>query len=163
MTKPNEQHVLDRLKAAGQTLAPMLGGRLAQKPSGNEPQLGGDRAVPMLRDILKQHVAAGGEMTIGGAIPVAGVTFEGRQKIIDGLDGTEPCYVVPEPDNPYDANAVAVWVHTKDGPRKVGFVPRALAEVLAPILAGRSARVTIQNIVGRRGNFRAWNQGIRIE
>lgn len=53
---------------------------------------------------------------------VAGVTFEGRQDIIRGLVAKKShrATLQPEPDNPYDPDAVAVVV----GGKKVGYVPK---------------------------------------
>ena len=61
-------------------------------------------------------------------IRVAGVMSENRQKIIETLakhpqiDSTKLNYsLVPEPENPYDSNAVAVYIGNK---YKIGYVPK---------------------------------------
>lgn len=46
---------------------------------------------------------------------VAGVTFEGRQAHLARLTGKEPVRIVPEPENPYDPNALAVHVAIAPG------------------------------------------------
>lgn len=63
---------------------------------------------------------------------LVGVTFEGRQEVIAGLDNGEPLELTREPLNPADHNAIAV-----NAPRlgeKVGHLNRDLAAVLAPAL-----------------------------
>lgn len=79
---------------------------------------------------------------------VSGVTYEHRQDIIARLRGNEPCRVVPEPTNPYDANALAVHVATSDGVRHVGFIPRNVAAKIAPYLDGEAVMADIVEVVG---------------
>src|SRR5882672_5254648 len=43
-------------------------------------------------------------------VKVAGVSFEGRQEHLARLNGREPVRLVPEPKNPYDANAIGVHI-----------------------------------------------------
>lgn len=60
---------------------------------------------------------------------VAGVTFEGRQETIALLKGNEPVRIQPEPTNPYDPNALAVFVAVAPGDvRHVGYLPKELAK-----------------------------------
>jgi hypothetical protein len=57
-----------------------------------------------------------------------------------GPDGVFTARLVPEPDNPYDANAVAVCV---DGSlAKVGYLARQVAKTYHPRLAGHGAPAT---------------------
>lgn len=80
---------------------------------------------------------------------VAGVTFEGRQKYLANLRGDEPVRIVPEPENPYDPNALAVHIATEDfGVAHCGFVPRNLAAEIAPLLDGEAIMVQISEITG---------------
>lgn len=79
---------------------------------------------------------------------IAGVTFEGRQAVIATLTGTEAVQIRPEPENPYDANALAVFAATSDGVKQIGYVPRYLAAEIAPLLDGERVIATIHSIVG---------------
>lgn len=82
-------------------------------------------------------------------VKVTGVTFEGRQEVIAILCGNEPCRIVPQPDNPYDSNALAVEVALEPGLiQQIGFVPRQLAASIAPYLDGESIMVSIKEIIG---------------
>ncbi len=57
-------------------------------------------------------------------LKVAGVTFEGRQEILKGLMGAPRlAKLIPEPDNKYDPNAIAVETNGQ----KIGYIPRAVA------------------------------------
>jgi hypothetical protein len=85
---------------------------------------------------------------------VAGVTYDGRQSILAQLTGNEPCRVVPEPTNPYDANALAVHVAVNGKVEHVGYVPRGLASEVAPHLEGEAVMVRIQEITG---GFEKWD------
>lgn len=85
---------------------------------------------------------------------VVGVTYEGRQTAIEKLAGNEPCRIIPEPSNPYDANALAVYVAQDGGIFQIGYLPRELAERVAPILDGEAVMVNILEITG---GFEKWD------
>lgn len=79
---------------------------------------------------------------------VAGVTFEGRQAHIAKLVMSDPCRIVPEPENPYDKNALAVHIAHGGTVYHVGFIPRHLAAEIAPFLEGESVMANIEDITG---------------
>lgn len=79
---------------------------------------------------------------------VNGVTYEGRQGILASLRGDEPCRVEQEPDNPYDPNALKVMIATDTGIEHVGYIPRDLAQRIAPLLDGEAVMVSIARITG---------------
>ncbi len=62
---------------------------------------------------------------------LAGVTFEGRQEVLAAVGEGTPLRLERQRDNPYDANAIAVF--TPDGVQ-AGFLNRRLAAVLAPAM-----------------------------
>ena len=78
---------------------------------------------------------------------VAGVSFEGRQELIDLLFGYEDVLVRPEPDNAYDANALAVVVNEQ----RIGYIPRDLAAELAPLVNGEDFAGSIIELTGKPG------------
>jgi hypothetical protein len=65
---------------------------------------------------------------------VVGVTFEGRQGTIATINEmVDRLIAIREPENPYDENAIAVYVEKMNGERKsVGYINRGLAAQLAP-------------------------------
>lgn len=66
---------------------------------------------------------------------VRGVTFEGRQELVQQLQPGQPLLLVREPSNPHDAGAVAVRTLHGDA---VGFIARELTAVLPlPACTGR--------------------------
>jgi hypothetical protein len=83
-------------------------------------------------------------------VKVAGVSYRGDALQDDAFAPGRPLALVPEPDNPHDANAVAVW----DAERRLqaGYVP---AEV-APELAGDEQAVALWEFLedGRRIGLR---------
>ena len=85
---------------------------------------------------------------------VAGVSHENRQSILASLRGDEPCRIEAEPTNPYDPNALAVKVATKEGVKHVGYVPRDLAKTIAPAFQGEYIMAKLDRIVG--GFETAW-------
>lgn len=83
---------------------------------------------------------------------VTGVTFEDRQEIIENLTGREVVEIVPEQENKYDKNTLAVYVRypSESGqlPDKVGYVPSELAAKIAPILDGGVMMAKFDEITG---------------
>ena len=62
---------------------------------------------------------------------VAGVTFEGRDKFIATMKGTEPVALAAQPQNQFDPEAVGVLVNwDTENPFQVGFVPKPLNKVI---------------------------------
>lgn len=108
---------------------------------------------------------------------VAGVTFENRQRMLADIKYKTTgerarrnwvfARLVREPKNCYDKNAIKVLVYVSTDKGKnykwypIGYVPRELAETLAPQLdAGSKAKDTKMAIVG--GGF-GRNLGCVIE
>jgi len=81
-------------------------------------------------------------------VRVAGVTYNNRQNVLAQMTGDEPCMIVPEPENKYDPNALAVWVSLKGERYHVGYVPREIAAEIAPLLEGEKVIATLRGIVG---------------
>lgn len=77
---------------------------------------------------------------------LAGVTFEGRQAVLENLVVGEPLRIERQPENPYDTNAIALF-----DPRgeQVGFLNRRLAAVLAPVIdSGVEYDIEITDVTG---------------
>lgn len=95
---------------------------------------------------------------------VAGVTFEGRQEHVKNLAGGEDVQIRPEPENKYDPNALAVHVAAGFGTAHIGYVPRELAEKIAPLLDGEAL---IAKVVEINGGFEKFDgtwatYGVRV-
>jgi single-stranded-DNA-specific exonuclease len=60
---------------------------------------------------------------------VVGVTFENRQAIADLLTKGEKVYLIREPDNAFDSNAIKV---VRWDQRQFGYLNRELAKILVP-------------------------------
>jgi hypothetical protein len=75
----------------------------------------------------------------GLELAVKGVTIGNRQEALRRLAGYEPsqvrAFIVPEPENPADSNALAVMVGLQGGRGlfKLGYVPASLAQVVTAI------------------------------
>lgn len=95
---------------------------------------------------------------------VNGVTFEGRQEYLKQIRTSDPCRIVPEPDNPYDPNALAIHVSHDGQIWHVGFIPKELAAEIAPHLEGEALMVRILEVTG--GFETSWGEtaalGMRI-
>ncbi|HEY5539842.1 MAG TPA: single-stranded-DNA-specific exonuclease RecJ [Coriobacteriia bacterium] len=77
---------------------------------------------------------------------LAGVTFEGRQDVLERAAAGTPLRLVRQPDNPYDTNACALFDPHGD---QVGFLNRRLAAALAPTIdAGVEYDVEVTEVTG---------------
>lgn len=94
---------------------------------------------------------------------LVGVTFEGRQEVIDLLKGDEELRFRREPENQYDSNAVAVDVQVgKNKWFPVGYIARDKNSELAEVLTnGRFANIQISDITG--GGDKAYGVNVYIE
>ena len=65
---------------------------------------------------------------------VVGVTFDGRQHNISKVNPiVDKLIALREPDNPYDKNAIHIFVEKARGGREtIGYINRGLAAELAP-------------------------------
>lgn len=90
---------------------------------------------------------------------VAGVSFDGHQELIAQLTGREPCRLEPEPENKFDANAIAVKVapfpeadplNEPEIPAvwHIGYLPKEIAAQVAPHLDGEPIMCRIAEITG---------------
>lgn len=88
---------------------------------------------------------------------IAGVTFEGRQKIVGNLAVGQRLKLVREPNNPYDPNAIAI--KTEDS-QHLGYINKKLASAIAPEMdSGVKFRASVSSVTGGNGK----NYGINIE
>jgi len=98
---------------------------------------------------------------------LVGVTFEGRQDVISTLQGGEQLRFRREPENEYDANAVAIDVLTYAKNKKekwlpIGYIARDKNAELAEVLTtGKEAHITITEITG--GGDKAYGVNVYIE
>jgi hypothetical protein len=97
---------------------------------------------------------------------VAGVTF-GRRQIALARLTQYPAELVSvrierDYENPADASAVAVHVAVAGrGSYQVGYLPRQLAAVIAPLMdAGKAVKVSFQGVTGGRTVYE--NRGMRL-
>ena len=81
-------------------------------------------------------------------VKVVGVTFEGRQEKIATLTRGKECILIPEPENRYDQNALAVWAQGETELLHVGYIPREMAALLAPYLEGERITAIVYDITG---------------
>lgn len=97
---------------------------------------------------------------------VAGISFENkdgssRQANARRVRKGDPLQLRREPENPYDAHAIAVeFVETGGTALQLGYVPRALASVLAPMV---DAGATLEASVIRAGGGGLQLIGIRMK
>lgn len=97
---------------------------------------------------------------------VAGVLYGNRQKILHYLDNckkdTIQVKLVREKANPFDENAVAVFIQVVgDGTYRVGYLPRRTAALISSLMdTGVSFNSWLYGIVG---GYDGLNYGLRIK
>ncbi len=97
-------------------------------------------------EILAREEYAGIEDAESFHTKLAGVTFEGRQGVIEKLAPGTPLRTQRQPDNPHDANAIALF---EPHGVQVGFLNRRLAAVLAPVIdTGVEYDVEVTDVTG---------------
>lgn len=94
---------------------------------------------------------------------LVGVTFEGRQELIEQLSGDEELRFRREPDNEYDKNAVAVDVCLiGDHWKPVGYIAKDKNTELAKVLDDeKHANIKLKDITG--GDDKAYGVNVEIE
>ncbi|MDY0088182.1 MAG: single-stranded-DNA-specific exonuclease RecJ, partial [Coriobacteriia bacterium] len=101
-------------------------------------------------EILAREEYVGIEEAESFHTKLVGVTFEGRQEVVEQLMAGMALRAVREPDNPHDPNAIAL--HDPFGTH-VGFFNRRLAGVLAPVLdAGVEYDIEVVDVTGGAGS-----------
>ncbi|MBC5829055.1 MAG: DEAD/DEAH box helicase [Candidatus Eremiobacteraeota bacterium] len=89
---------------------------------------------------------------------VVGVSFEGRQDLVAGLQEGFDLTLERQASNAHDANAIAV----RYGPLQVGFIKRQIAKHLAPAIdSGMRYTARIGSITG--GGTRNWGVNIYVQ
>ncbi|MBV8600182.1 MAG: DEAD/DEAH box helicase [Candidatus Eremiobacteraeota bacterium] len=90
---------------------------------------------------------------------LAGVTFEGRQDIAASLQPGAMLELRRQPENPYDANAIACHY----GALQVGYLNREMAAKLAPLIDGEGRRYAAQITAVTGGKSgRSWGVNVRL-
>ena len=82
---------------------------------------------------------------------VVGVTFEGRQEVVARLQLGDRVWLDPEPDNPYDTNAIAVC---RSNGEQIGYLNRHLAASIIPFFQayGYPVKGKVTSITGSGWN-----------
>jgi len=75
-------------------------------------------------------------------VPVAGVSFRAESLEDPSFDPGRALSLVPEPENPHDSNAVAVW--NEERTLQLGYVPRESA----PQVTGEEQAVSLWRVEG---------------
>lgn len=90
---------------------------------------------------------------------VMGVSFEGRQDMVAGLVPGQELELQRQPENPHDANAIAVHY----GTFHIGFLRKQIAKHLAPLIdGGVRYRARIEHVTGGRDG-KNFGVNIRVE
>lgn len=86
---------------------------------------------------------------------IAGVTFEGRQLVLAAMKVGDPIMCLPEPENPFDENAIAVYVsRLPKSALQIGYIPREQASIFAPLMDGEAVVGKVHEMTG---GFEKWD------
>ena len=110
--------------------------------------------------ILAREEYAGIEDAPSFHTKLAGVTFEGRQDVLERVETGTPLRLVRQPDNAFDANACALFDPRGD---QVGFFNRRLAAALAPAIdAGIEYDVEVTEVTGGGADGRSLGVNVLV-
>lgn len=99
-------------------------------------------------------------MELDSLIRLTGVTFEGRQRTIARLSVQDDIYLMRDPFNPYDRNAIGVMNSRGES---IGWIPRETAAYVAPRIDGGTLyEVRINRILGGNDGL-AYGVEIRLK
>jgi single-stranded-DNA-specific exonuclease len=91
---------------------------------------------------------------------VVGVTYEGRQRVVAQLIKGETIFLVRDPDNLYDPNAIKVMRGTG---QQLGYLNRELAARITPILDDQCEGVLRGFVIAVTGGYDQFsNRGVLI-
>ncbi|HTV75030.1 MAG TPA: DEAD/DEAH box helicase [Candidatus Acidoferrales bacterium] len=90
---------------------------------------------------------------------LVGVSFEGRQNTVAGLASGDPLTLVRQPENPKDANAIAVFF----GALHVGFIRKEIARRVAPNIDGGDRYEAVVTDVTGGGDGRHVGVNIHVQ
>jgi single-stranded-DNA-specific exonuclease len=132
---------------------------LLARPEHNERDAFVEQAFAKATDYLRDRYATIGDATTFHS-KIAGVSFEGRQDIVAGLRTGALLELAREPENPHDANAIAVAY----GNLRLGFINRSIAAHLAPLIdAGARYRACVASLTGGAGQGKHRGVNILVE
>ncbi len=139
-----------RSEAAFERLRATFGA--APPPASADAGVAGSAASAFLGDLYarsREFLDRDPYATIGNSFgfntKVVGVTFEGRQDLVAGLEPGSELALVRDPENPYDRNAVRVQL----GALHIGFIKAPIAARIAPnIDAGERYRAEVRHVTG---------------
>ena len=94
-------------------------------------------------------------------LPIVGVTFGKRQKVIASIENGEPLFFKREPGNTYDPEALAIVTSNGD---HVGYIGRnePMRRTLNSFLDTRSGML-IARLCGKRGGYGKYSYGASVE
>jgi hypothetical protein len=113
---------------------------MANKELSSKAMTLGNKLAPRMGDRKAAFVQAWAIVKAGSVtLPVRGVTVGSRQEALRRLAAYDPAsvraWIAPEPDNPYDRNAHAVWVMVNwgRGAYRLGYIPREETGIAAAL------------------------------
>lgn len=96
---------------------------------------------------------------------IAGTSFGSRQNVLKAIEG-KPAQIklVHEADNTADCNAVSVWVFAEGtrGYYRIGYLPKAVAYVVAPLL-DRGEQLKLNSVAVTGGHKAGFSYGARLQ
>ncbi len=153
------ERVLAQFRRDGRQVEPRDGAQSKPKPPDHAATL--DRLFAASKSFLKRDDFAGIGQRDSFPTKIMGVSFEGRQDVVAGLVPGLDLELRRQPDNPHDANAIAVHY----GTLHLGFLRKQIARHLAPLIDGGARyRARIEHVTGgsAASSGRAKNFGVNI-
>ena len=91
---------------------------------------------------------------------VVGVSYDNRQTVVALLTQWEQVFLIREPDNAFDANAIKIQRWDR---QQIGYINRELAKILAPKMdrIGKPVKATVTALTG--GYFPGSSLGVVVK
>ncbi len=139
-----------------------VGRTVAQEPIFGDESIDDfvERMFAQQKKFLERDAFAGIEERDSFPTKIMGVSFEGRQDVVAGLKAGEDLLLERQPENPADANAIAI----RYGNLQLGFLRKQIAAHLAPLIdSGIPYRARVEHVTGgpslRPGSGQALGSG----
>lgn len=114
-------------------------------------------------DWLKKLFGGGGKKV--NYTKVAGISKEGRQGIVkQHCKVGQTVFLKREPQNPYDKNAIGVWIQAGMTQKQIGYIPDGTNRRFAAAMdRGKNLRAKIKNITGGTKEHKTIGVNLEIE
>jgi len=86
-------------------------------------------------------------------VSVAGTGYQNKKRIISEVKVNDEVILIPEPENKYDPNAIAVFKILGDEKLKIGYIPKEICQSLKTKMGDNDSMPGIVTYIGKNWNW----------